>query len=283
MHIPDPRPRDGWFKIGKLDVTTTALLSLLGVVSMFLYAMSTSAFYRLAFWPPLVRDGELWRLVTWPIANEPSIWVFISIAFFWIFGHMIEEQLGKQRFALLVAVVVVAPATVVTLVGPLADSTAAAIGISLLGTVMLVLFAAEHPTAPFFFGIPAWVIAAVFVGLDVLRYLGERWWGTLVQMLLMVGGALVMARSWGFVTELSFIPKIGGGASGRPRSSGGGKRSRAQRQSRDFDRVVSGPWTGPSPADQAEMDHLLDKMNTVGLTDAERKRLSDLGKRLRGN
>jgi hypothetical protein len=31
------------------------------------------------------------------------------------------------------------------------------------------------------------------------------------------------------------------------------------------------------------MDQLLDKMNSVGLSDAERKRLSELGRRLRGN
>jgi hypothetical protein len=30
------------------------------------------------------------------------------------------------------------------------------------------------------------------------------------------------------------------------------------------------------------MDRLLDKMNSVGLSDAERKRLSELGRRLRG-
>ncbi|MEN9506452.1 MAG: hypothetical protein RI958_2378, partial [Actinomycetota bacterium] len=61
-------------------------------------------------------------------------------------------------------------------------------------------------------------------------------------------------------------------------------RGTAQRkQSRDFDRVVTqGPWAPPSSTDQDEMDRLLDKMNSVGLSDAERKRLSELGRRLRG-
>ena len=38
--LPERRQRDGWFRIGTLDVTTTALLVLLGVASMFAYAIS---------------------------------------------------------------------------------------------------------------------------------------------------------------------------------------------------------------------------------------------------
>jgi hypothetical protein len=274
LSFPEPRRRDGWFRVGNIDVTTTALLCALSLTSMVLYAISRAAFLKLVFYAPLVRDGELWRLITWPIASEPSIWVLIGIVFFWIFGHYAEETIGKRRFAGLVALAVIVPAAIVTLV-PGLDVTAGSAGLSLLGTVMLVLFAAERPNAPFFFGIPAWVIAAVFVGLDVLRYTGNRMWGVLVQELLMIVFALVMVRQWGHLTDLTFIPRFGKG--------GGRSNSKPRRkQSRDFDRVVSGPWQGPSPSDQAEMDRLLDKMNSVGLSDAERKRLSELGKRLRG-
>lgn len=275
MSFPEPRRRDGWFRVGNIDVTTTALLCALSLASMVLYAISLTAFSKLVFIAPLVRNGELWRLITWPIASEPSIWVLIGIVFFWIFGHYAEETIGKNRFAGLVALVVIVPAALVTLV-PGLDVTAGSAGLSLLGTVMLVLFAAERPNAPFFFGIPAWIIAAVFVGLDVLRYTGNRWWGVLIQELLMLLLALVMVRQWGHLSDLTFIPRFTKG--------GGHKKSAGRRkQSRDFDRVVAGPWAAPSLSDQDEMDRLLDKMNTVGLSDAERKRLSELGKRLRGS
>jgi hypothetical protein len=275
MSFPEPRRRDGWFRVGNIDVTTTALLCALSLASMVLYAISLTAFSKLVFIAPLVRNGELWRLITWPIASEPSIWVLIGIVFFWIFGHYAEETIGKNRFAGLVGLVVIVPAALVTLV-PGLDVTAGSAGLSLLGTVMLVLFAAERPNAPFFFGIPAWIIAAVFVGLDVLRYTGNRWWGVLIQELLMLLLALVMVRQWGHLSDLTFIPRF---------TKGGGQKKSAGRrkQSRDFDRVVAGPWAAPSLSDQDEMDRLLDKMNTVGLSDAERKRLSELGKRLRGS
>lgn len=285
LNFPEPRRRDGWFRIGSLDVTTTALLVGLGVVSMFLYAVSKSAFLKLVFFPFYVREGEIWRLVTWPVANPPtSIFVILTLVFFWFFGHRIEEMVGRTRFTLMIAIMTVLPAAIVSAIGSFEFSTSAEVGLGLLGTAMLVVFAADQPNAPFFFNIPAWIIAAVFIGIDILQYLADRLWGTLTLMLLVVFTALVTMRQFGHLDRLTFIPQLTGTKSARPAARAGAKPARRQKQTRDFDRVVTqGPWTGPSPADQAEMDRLLDKMNSVGLSDAERKRLSELGKRLRGN
>ena len=79
-------------------------------------------------------------------------------------------------------------------------------GLELLGTVMLAIFAAENPDAPFFFGIPAWIIASIFVGIDILRFVGDRIWGSLLVMLLAIGTALVTVRQWGFADRLDMIP-----------------------------------------------------------------------------
>lgn len=266
--------------MGNIDVTTTALLSGLSIVGMFVYAISRTLFEKLVFAPWLVRNGEIWRVVTWPIANQPSIWLLIGIVFFWIFGHQVEELVGRVRFTLLVAAAAIVPALVVSLIGDFYTTAISVLGIGFLGTLMLVLFAADRPNAPFFFGIPAWIIALVFIGIDVLQFTAERLWGTLIQLVLMLGIGLVMFRHWGHATDLTFIPSFGqAGAPGRPKP-----KQKKRKQGRDFDRVVTtGPWAPPSGADQAEMDRLLDKMNSVGLSDVERKRLSELGKRLRGN
>lgn len=266
--------------MGNIDVTTTALLSGLSVVGMFVYAISRTLFDKLVFAPWLVRNGEIWRVVTWPIANQPSIWLLIGIVFFWIFGHQVEELVGRVRFTLLVAAAAIVPALAVSLIGDFYTRAMPLLGIGFLGTLMLVLFAADRPNAPFFFGIPAWIIALVFIGIDVLQFTADRLWGTLIQLLLMLGIGLVMFRHWGHATDLTFIPSFGqAGAPGRQKP-----KQKKRKQGRDFDRVVTtGPWAPPSGADQAEMDRLLDKMNSVGLSDVERKRLSELGKRLRGN
>ena len=282
LSIPEPRRRDGWFRMGNIDVTTTALLSGLSVVGMFVYAISRTLFDTLVFLPWKVRDGQLWRVVTWPIANQPSIWLLIGIVFFWIFGHQVEELVGRVRFTVLVAAATIVPALVVSLIGDFYTTAIPLLGIGFLGTLMLVLFAADRPNAPFFFGIPAWIIALVFIGIDVLQFTADRLWGTLIQLVLMLGIGLVMFRHWGHASDLTFIPSFG--QAGAPGSQKPKAKQKQRKQGRDFDRVVTaGPWTGPSGADQAEMDRLLDKMNSVGLSDVERKRLSELGKRLRGN
>lgn len=293
--LPDPRPRDGWFRIGNLDVTTTALLVLAGVASMFLYAINKVWFEKLVYFPPFVRDGEFWRIVTWPIANPPTqIWVVLTLVFFWLVGHFVEEMLGRKRYAIMVAIVVIVPAIVVTLLPPESFPTYGEIGLSLVLTTAFVVFAAENPQAPSFFGIPVWVLAAVFIGIDVLRIVGDRFWGTLVMMLLAIGLGLVTVRQWGFAEKLSFIPNIGSAKPHPPRRGPAPPRPTSRRGSdrRKTGQVVEGPWSAPAPprsnaevaAAQAELDALLDKISATGLDSLsadEKRRLNDLSKRLR--
>ena len=145
---------------------------------------------------------------------------------------------------------------------------------------------------PFFFGVPAWIIAAVFVGIDVLFYVGDRLWGTLVMMLSAIAIGVVMVRQWGFAGRLTFIPRIGSGSSHPPRRGPAPKRAQARRTSDRRGSVVEGPWSAPVPppptADaasaQVELDELLDKISAGGLDSLsadEKRRLNELSKRLR--
>lgn len=298
--LPDPRPRDGWFRIGNIDITTTALLVMGGVASMFLYAISKVWFENLIFFPAFVRDGEIWRVVTWPIANPPTrILVVLTFVFFWMVGHFVEEMLGRTRYAIMIAIVVIVPAAVVTLLPQQDFPTYPEIGLSLVLTTTFVVFAAENPQAPSFFGIPVWVLAAVFIGIEVLRIVGDRFWGTLIMMLLAIGLGLVTVRQWGFAEKLSFIPNLGSSKPSTPRRGPAPPRPTSRRSAgkrggdkRGAGQVVEGPWSAPAPprssaevaAAQAELDALLDKISATGLdslTADEKRRLNDLSKRLR--
>jgi hypothetical protein len=291
--LPEPRPRDGWFRIGSLDITTTALLVIAGVASMFLYAIDKTTFSKLIFSPVLVREGEVWRLFTWPIANPPTrIWVVLTLLFFWIIGHAVEAMVGRIRFTILIVIITVLPAAIVTLLPPADFPTIPEIGLGLLGTALFVVFAAEHPHMPFFFGIPAWVIAAVFVGIDVLWMVGDRVWGTLLLMLTAILTAVVTVRQWGFARRLSFIPKLGGTTSKPARRAPAPRRGPERRAADRRGSVVEGPWSAPAPpppnadaaAAQVELDELLDKISASGLNSLstdEKRRLNELSKRLR--
>ncbi len=212
--IPDPRQRDGWFRIGSIDVTTTALIVGVGVISMFLYAISPGFPEQGIFVTPWVRDGEVWRLFTWPFVAMPSIWEALSLAIFWIFGHLIEEVLGRKPYTVLIAAMTVIPALLVTLIGAGNEGTGrwevATYGVSLLSLALLTAYALEHPTArTFLLGIQLWVVAAVIVGVSILSSLGARAWGTLWMTIGVLLVGLVGVRQRGMLDEvLGFVPRV---------------------------------------------------------------------------
>jgi hypothetical protein len=145
---------------------------------------------------------------------------------------------------------------------------------------------------PFFFGVPAWIVATVFVGIDVLLWVGDRVWGTLIMMASATLMALIMVRQWGYLRRLSFIPKVGGSTSKAPRRAPVQRRGPERRPADRRGTVVEGPWSAPVPprpnadaaAAQVELDELLDKISATGLNSLstdEKRRLNELSKRLR--
>ena len=283
---------DPWFRIGTLDVNTTVLVVLLCVASMFVWAIDPAIVDNLVLDPAAVRDGELWRLFTWPFANAPEIWTVITIAIFWYFGREIEGMLGRIRFGFLLLLVTVIPG----IVGVVLDIGQA--GLEPVELAVFLVFIAEYPFARFFFGIPAWAIGAVIVGIQVLQYLGLDQTDRLVLLFVTIATAALTARSMGLAQSLPWIPKLAW-----PGSGGGRRRRRSSRGPRGGGEVVAGPWsatsrTGPSRGaplpqppsaissdhDQAELDTLLDKISANGmdgLSADEKRRLNELSKRLR--
>ena len=294
--VPERRnASDPWFRIGTLDVNTTILVILLCVASMVLWAIDQSVWLNLALLPDEVTSGQVWRVVTWPLANQPGIWEVLTLAIFWYFGRELEGMLGRARFAVLLLLVTVIPGLAAVLLDiPIAE-------LATVELAVFLIFIAEYPFARFFFGIPAWAIGAVIVGIQVLQYLGNRQEERILLLLVSIATAALTARSFGLATSLPWIPKIPLPAGG----GGGGRRRRPPRQrSAGGGRVVDGPWGDapsaprrssgaslpqpPGPAvpdgDQAELDALLDKISDLGmdgLSSDEKRRLNDLSKRMR--
>lgn len=297
--VPERRnASDPWFRIGTLDVTTTMLVVLASVAAMFVWAASQEAWLNLALLPESVRSGEVWRLLTWPLANQPGIWEVLTLAIFWYFGREIEGLLGRTRFAVMLVLLAVVPGIVGTALG------IGEFGLRAVELAIFLIFIAEYPYTRFFFGIPAWAIGAVIVGIQLLQYLGLRETERIVVLFVTIAVAALTARSMGLAQSLPWIPKIPypgrGGGSGTPR-----RKRRAPRRAGTSGggAVVEGPWgassrSGPvrgaplpqpprpadDPRDQAELDHLLDKISASGmdgLSGEEKRRLNELSKRLR--
>ncbi len=289
--VPERRnASDPWFRIGTLDVTTTVLVVLACVASMFLWAIDRSLWNNLVLYPSSVRGGELWRIFTWPLANEPGLWPVVTLAIFWYFGREIEGLLGRNRFGVMLLLLTIVPALAAIVLDVTAWSLDA------IELAVFLVFVAEYPYARFFFGIPAWAIGAVIVGIQVLTYLGYRENELIVVMFVTLATAALTARSMGLAQSLPWIPKI-------PLPGSGGRRKRRRRGSQGSrGDVISGPWAPPRAApsrsttlpqpprspdesrDQIELDYLLDKISANGmdgLTADEKRRLNELSKRLR--
>src|SRR5215472_13871632 len=104
-----PRSGDHWFRIGSLDVTSTVLVTLLICISVVASAFSVGWQQWSMFWAHNTLQGEVWRVVTWPLINPPTdAWILLSIAMFWYFGTTVEGLLGRSRMLWFLTILVVA-------------------------------------------------------------------------------------------------------------------------------------------------------------------------------
>ena len=266
-------PNDPWFRVGTLEIGSAALLGLMCAVSVLVYAIDKTILFKLALIPDEITSGQLWRIVTWPLANgfdRQLLWVIVSIAILWYVGGRLEEQVGRTKFAWYLTMIIVIPG----LVGTALDLPQA--GVHTVQLVVLLTFIAEYPNVRFFFGIPAWVLGAIYVAAEVLQLTGDRNGRHLLFFVVsLVVGALA-ARAVGMLEGFPWIPKVS-----MPHRRREPKRSRRPA-------VVAGPWAGTTTvsAAQSELDELLDKISATGmnsLSKAEKERLNELSKRLRGS
>jgi membrane associated rhomboid family serine protease len=298
-------PFDPWFRVGSVDVDTTTLVTALGVLSMFVYAINKSLLVHLALWPDKIRHGQVWRLVSWPLINVPSLGTVLALFFFWYFGRELERVMARNRFALFLALLAVIPALIGTLANWQIEIVNNGVGIDLIELSVFLCFVVRQPSARFFFNIQAWVFGAVIVGVRVLQLAGDQLWDALWLFLVTLGLALLLLRSWGFADEATWIPRVpwpaagrglrsggtsnrGGNSGGRaPRTKGGGRKQRRAKGRNPPDlRVVTPPPPPPTavPHVPAEIDALLDKIAASGLESlsaAERQQLDQASKRLR--
>jgi membrane associated rhomboid family serine protease len=275
-----------WFRVGSVDATTTVIVTALCVLSFFLYALNKAIVFKLGLYPGLIEAGQVWRIFTWPFQNVPNITVAIDIAMFWYFGSKAEELLGRRRFFALVALLTIIPGLLVVALGYVA------FGISALSFAMFLIFAIEHPNAQMFFGIKAWVIAAVYLGVRLLQILGDR---ATAELIISVVSLLLMVtalRAWGAAETLSMFPKLPlvdrirtsstkkSGSVKRPaegKRKGGAKLRSVPTPGDTPGKASAGAWPAGAIR-QEEVDRLLEKIASSGINSlsADERRTLDL-------
>ena len=282
---------DPWFRIRGFPVSTTVFVIGLGVVSMIIRGIegrSGPIFGELELISKdhpdssgSVLEGEIWRLVTWPIPNEPHFWTIVLFAIFYMLGSQIESLLGRWRFALYLIALTLVPAVIVTAVEAVTGVNGYVNGLRMVEVGVLVAFAAQYAHARFWPGIPGWIIAVIIVGVDAIQALGNRNWYALIVLAVTVVVALLGIRAFGYATNLTWIPKLSlASGEGRPASDPRSSRSRRRSRSRDHLRAVPDGDESVTP----EIDTLLDQVASQGLdslTRKQRKQLEAHARRLR--
>ena len=252
-----------------------------------------------------MRDFEIWRVATWPIVTPPGFFALIGVVFFWLFGQQVEGLFGRNKFLVWVVITAITPALVLTLTGgafPGLDflyrgPLSIEFGLSTLFLGGIWVYAATYPGVRWFEVIPLWALAAIFTLLNLLQYSGDRAGGKILFLVISIGAALVAGRSLGLATgwPIPHVDLTNLGSGKHPARRAPARRSKSKRsRPSSGSKVVDGPWKnapaptappmGPSPADQAELDRLLDKIGASGmesLSASEKKRLNELSKRLR--
>lgn len=273
---------DAWFRLGKLDVTSTMLVVLIGAVGVVASAFAPVLYQVGRFVPAEVLQGQVWRAVTWPFVDGISLWTILTLVLLWYFGRDLENQVGRRPMMSLY-VALWAILTVVAFVVGLAMGGGAMAGLDSIQFIVLLLWIAEYPRRPFFFGIPAWIVGAVLVALQVLSYIAIRDLAGLASLVVTFFVAAVVARRFGLLSDLSWLPGRRGSA---PRiRQGGGVRApqaaapRTPRAARAEQKAAA-----RQASDHERMDALLEKISEQGihsLTPAERKELEALRERRR--
>lgn len=251
-------------------MTSTLVVVLVGLAGMVSWVVTggRSEIFA-AFTTDAVFSGQVWRIFTWPLAEPLSFWSALTLVMLWYFGREVEASIGRNAMARLFFGIYVSLTLSALIIGVLFPGVVLA-GLNLVQFAILLLFIAENPRRPFFFGIPAWVLGSVLLGIQVFQFLGLRMWGSLFVLLFGLLGVAIAARRVGLLANVSVIP---GGVKPRSRSS---RRPSAPRQpTRQEKRHVS---------DEDRMDALLAKISAEGihsLSKGERAELEKLRQRRR--
>ncbi|MFT7598585.1 MAG: hypothetical protein ACI8TP_001508 [Acidimicrobiales bacterium] len=251
---------DPWFRLGTFDVGSAGIVSLIVVVSMFVYAVEGPPYSLsngLTLIPSSVTGGQFWRIFTWFVPNAPSIWAILSAVMIYVFGLQLEGALGRTKMAKYLAVMVLIPSALAMVLHVIGIGEIGLGGARLISSALFFTFVAYLPTAKFYFGIPGWVFAAVFFALDVLNAISVRNAAEFVFVVARVALVLLAAKAFGLANDVPWIPDLRGG-------SGVAAPQRASRRSR----FSKGPDLSIVPQDnfdQMGIDAILDQVSAHGV------------------
>ena len=281
---PWARGNEPWFRVGQIEVTTTIALLSLGILSALIWAFEGRKHefsLQILLDTDKVQEGEIWRLITWPLVNQPDIWTIFLFFILYLLGNQLENLMGRRPFMFFLLSLTIIPGVGVFLYGLSNTSIELMYGLRYVELGVLIAFAAQYPTARFWPGVRAWIIVSVIFGLDILNAISVRSGARAIMLLSVAATALIGFRSFGYASELHWVPKVR-----LPALITGTSPQRSRRSPRKTQRrrhLKSVTEIRDESAEQ-EIDSILDQVAESGmnsLSENQRKKLDQYSKKLR--
>jgi membrane associated rhomboid family serine protease len=224
-----------------LGVIATAFLRELRMLDTLIFSPARS-----------IMGGEVWQIFTYSFVNFPNFFTIFSLFFLYIAAVEVEKYLGRSRFLLLYALLVLTPVLGFTAWFLLFRESYAFAGDYCISIGFVIAFCTLYPGLQWF-GVLSlrWVGVISFV-LAALVYVSEGDWPGLLVLTLAAGGSFGYVR---FLQSGGELPRIPNPFKLRPR-----RRPRVVPSSGPSRRAEPRP-NGEGP----ELDVLLDKIARNGL------------------
>lgn len=193
-------------------LSLAALIALIGAASMVVFAiLGPRMMSHLVFNVDLAfRNWHVWTPISYALVNAPSLWTLFGCYLLWSFGEAVERHLGRPAFMRLVAMLLAASPLIITLLHLVGARGVSCAGINEMVFGVFIAFATLYPRAKIsiiILTLDAWVMAAIFIGINALQALAARDWISLLLLAGNVGTAYAFIRYEKGEWQLPSIPK----------------------------------------------------------------------------
>lgn len=150
----------------------------------------------------IAQPWNWWKLLTAGFAHDPDQirHILFNMIGLWFIGHLVEPRLGRRRFLEFYLGAILFSAIVSCgwrYAAGNQDHVLGASGGVVAVVVMLALVAPHERLLVFFVSMPAWGVALLYVGLDVLGTMGDR--GRIAHDVHLAGAAFAVLFFYGVV------------------------------------------------------------------------------------
>ena len=183
--------------VGRYPIRTAAVVVLVYVLGMFatvILDLAKTSLQPFGFHAPSFIHGALWQPFTCTLVQQPNFFFLFSMLFLYWSCSEVEKYLGRRRFLLLLALLLVTPPAVIS-IWSLFGSNWYYAGPYELSIGMFIAFATLYPNVEWFGWVTLKWLAFAGIVLASMQNLPQHAWGNLSVLWTMCAVSFLYIRS----------------------------------------------------------------------------------------